>query len=117
MDSPVVKYAVPAIGNLLGAIMLLSPCKAVWNIRKTQQLGVSAYAGLPHVVTCSLGTFAYHLGTARAQWCIYQSNCSQPLLCESFTGRYCLTPAVPFVLPPQAINPLPYPLTSVNCLG
>lgn len=59
-----VKYAVPAIGNLLGAIMLLSPCKAVWNIRKTQQLGVSARgvtcagASLPPVVaTCSWASF------------------------------------------------------------
>mmetsp|Transcript_13992 Transcript_13992/g.30254 ORF Transcript_13992/g.30254 Transcript_13992/m.30254 type:complete len:297 (-) Transcript_13992:751-1641(-) len=55
MDSVVVQYVVPSFGNLIGVIMLLSPIKAVWNIRKEGKLG--------------------------------------------------------------DINPLPYPMTAINCLG
>ena len=41
MDNPFVKYVAPSVGSVLGVIMLLSPIKAVWQIRKTQKLGVS----------------------------------------------------------------------------
>ncbi|GAX82506.1 hypothetical protein CEUSTIGMA_g9933.t1 [Chlamydomonas eustigma] len=39
MSGILAKYVAPSVGTIVGAIMLLSPIKAVWEIRKTKQLG------------------------------------------------------------------------------
>ncbi len=40
MSDAFVKYGAPSIGGVTGLIMLLSPSKAVWDIRQSQTLGV-----------------------------------------------------------------------------
>lgn len=96
ISGPFVHYVAPSIGSVLGVIMLLSPIKAVWQIRRTQELGVSQLSG-SHL--CWPGATLLPRLQLAVTPCKFCKQCRSSLSV------------------PQDINPLPYPMTAINCLG